>query len=199
MWVASSFATTSNPLVSLSIRWTMPGRIYRRCPRLPCSARAGRSPACRPGCPGAGWTTHPLGACSPPEDGRPHTRCPAGCPAARPRWALRRDLQQDGISRLELEALGDAPAVAEHMALGHEALQRAAGKPVSSPLRKRSMRWPAASASTINSRCSMFQRSFEGLSSTSSSRMTSTQSATPTQTQMSAKLKTAKSMNRGLM
>ena len=39
-----------------------------------------------------------------------------------------RNFQQDGVPRLELEALGDAFAVAEHMTLRHEALQRTAGK-----------------------------------------------------------------------
>ena len=33
-----------------------------------------------------------------------------------------RNFQQDGVPRLELEALGDAFAVAEHMTLSHEAL-----------------------------------------------------------------------------
>ena len=72
-------------------------------------------------------------------------------------------------------------------------------RPVSSPLKKRSMRWPAPSASTINSRCSMGHGSFASPECSSSKKMTSTQSATPTQTQMSAKLKTANRMNSRLM
>ena len=75
-------------------------------------------------------------------------------------------------------------------------------RPVSSPLRKRSMRWPAVSCSTTNSRCSMVYGSF-GASALpewlSSRKITSTQSATPTHTQMSAKLNTANRMNSRLM
>ena len=39
-----------------------------------------------------------------------------------------RNFQQDGVPRLEFEALGDAFSVAEHMTVSHEALQRTAGK-----------------------------------------------------------------------
>ena len=75
-------------------------------------------------------------------------------------------------------------------------------RPVSSPLRKRSIRWPAVSCSTTNSRCSMAHCSFEDcpFSACSSSRkITSTQRPTPTHTQISAKLNTANCMNSRLM
>ena len=58
----SFFATISSPDVSLSMRWTMPGRISPPMPeRLPLQCQSRAFTSVPSGLPGAGWTTMPLG------------------------------------------------------------------------------------------------------------------------------------------
>src|SRR6266853_518562 len=66
-WASSLFATTINPDVSLSRRWTMPGRLTPPMPaRLsPQWARSALT-SVRSRFPGAGWTTSPAGLCDAP-------------------------------------------------------------------------------------------------------------------------------------
>ena len=200
MWVASSFATTSNPLVSLSMRWTMPGRISPPMPeRLPLQCQSRAFTSVPSGLPGAGWTTIPLGLFTTRRWSSSYTMS-SGMSCGTASMGFASGISSRMVSpALSLRLLAMLLPLQSTWPSATRPCSALRESPVSSPLRKRSMRWPAASVSTINSRCSMLHRSFEGLSSASSSRMTSTQSATPTQTQMSAKLKTAKSMNRGLM
>ncbi len=111
-----------------------------------------------------------------------------------------RDLQQDGVPCLQLEAFGHQFAVAQHMALCHKRLQRPAGKAGVLAAEK------AVDALTgsllLYDKFTLFHSLLllSGIFAwTSSRKITSTHSATPTQTQMSAKLNTAKRMNSRLM
>ena len=200
MWVASSLATTRRPLVSLSMRWTMPGRISPPMPeRLPLQCHSSALTNVPSGLPGAGCTTMPLGLLTTSRCASSNTMS-SGISCGTASMGRASGISSRMMSpALSLRLLTGALPLHSTWPSATSACSALRERPVSSPLKKRSMRWPAPSASTINSRCSMGHGSFASPECSSSKKMTSTQSATPTQTQMSAKLKTANRMNSRLM
>ena len=189
--------------MSLSMRCTMPGRISPPMPdRLPLQCHSKALTRVPSGLPGAGCTTMPLGLLTTSRWASSYT-ISSGISCGTASMGFASGISSSTVSpAFSLRLLATVLPLHCTWPSATSACSAERDRPVSSPLRKRSMRWPAVSCSTTNSRCSMVYGSF-GASALpewlSSRKITSTQSATPTHTQMSAKLNTANRMNSRLM